>query len=484
MLFNSYVFIFAFLPVTFFIYYFLNYKRMTIGANAFLACASLFFYSWWNIAYLPLMLSSIIFNFFVGRRVAEKDKISFGFLTAKGVLTISVIANLGLLGYFKYSDFFIKNVNSFFSRDFELLNLLLPLAISFFTFQQIAYLVDSYKKGIKEYNFINYTLFVTFFPQLIAGPIVHHKEMMPQFATLRNKLINYDNIAKGMFIFTIGLFKKLVIADTFAVWANAGYAATEAIDIVSAWVTSTSFYFQIYFDYSGYTDMAIGLALLFNIKLPINFFSPLKAQNIQVFWRGWNMTLTRFLREYIFLPLGGARRGRTIGYVNLIITFTLGGLWHGANWTFVFWGILHGTALVVFILWKKHGFKIYGWLAWFLTFNFLNISVVFFRAEDWAAAMRMLKGMVAYDTFILPSVLSFENNLNIKFDNFLGAINGDIWTIVWILVGFILALCFKNSIEKMNEYKPSFFNFIFMSVTLLVGLLYIIKESEFLYYNF
>ncbi|MBL4602313.1 MAG: MBOAT family protein [Emcibacteraceae bacterium] len=457
---------------------------MTMGANAFLACASLFFYSWWNIAYLPLILASIIFNFFIGRRIASKDEVNFGFLTSKRVLVLGIIANVGLLGYYKYSDFFIHNVNSFFDRDYGLLHLILPLAISFFTFQQIAYLVDSYKKGIKEYNFINYTLFVTFFPQLLAGPIVHHSEMMPQFATLRTKLINYDNIAKGMFIFTIGLFKKVVIADTFAEWVNYGYYGTEAIDMLSAWATTLSFSFQIYFDYSGYTDMAIGIALLFNIVLPINFFSPLKSQNIQIFWRRWNMTLTRFLKEYIFMPLGGVRRGRIIACVNLIITFTLGGLWHGADWTFVFWGVLHGTGLVVFILWKKYGFKMYGWLAWFITVNFINVSIVFFRAENWTAAIRMLKGMVAYDMLNLPGPLRFENNLNIKFDNFLGAINGDIWTIVWIFSGFILVLCFKNSIEKMNEYKPSFFNVIFMSFTLLVGILYIVKESEFLYYNF
>lgn len=484
MLFNSYVFIFAFLPVTFFVYFYLNYKQMTTVSSAFLAIASLFFYSWWNIAYLPLILGSMIFNYFIGRKVSKKEELTFGFLSAKGVLTVGIIGNLGLLGYFKYSDFFIANVNEVLGANFELLHLLLPLAISFFTFQQIAYLVDSYKKGTKEYSFVNYALFVTFFPQLIAGPIVHHKEMMPQFSAPENKFLNYDNIAKGMFIFTIGLFKKLVIADSFAVWVNFGYAGTEALDFFSAWATSLSFYFQIYFDYSGYTDMAIGIALLFNIVLPINFYGPLKARNIQEFWRRWNMTLTRFLREYIFLPLGGARKGRTIGYINLIITFTLGGLWHGANWTFVVWGLLHGTALVVFIIWKKMGIKMHQWLAWFLTFNFLNMSVVFFRAEDWTAAMRMLRGMVALDNILLPSQLEFTNNLGLRFGDFLAGASGDITTLAWFAVGFAIVLFFKNSVEKMNEFKPSLFNFLFMSFGLIVGLLYITKESEFLYYSF
>lgn len=456
---------------------------MTQTSSAFLAVASLFFYSYWNINYLPLILTSMLFNYYIGQRVSDREGKTFG-LSAKGVLTVGIIGNLGLLGYFKYADFFIGNVNTVFGANFELLHLLLPLAISFFTFQQIAYLVDSYKKGTKEYNFVNYALFVTFFPQLIAGPIVHHKEMMPQFAAKENKFLNYDNIAKGMFIFTIGLFKKLVIADTFAEWANFGYAGTEALDFFSAWTTSLSFYFQIYFDYSGYTDMAIGIALLFNIVLPINFYGPLKAVNIQEFWRRWNMTLTRFLREYIFLPLGGARKGRTIGYINLIITFTLGGLWHGANWTFVVWGLLHGSALVFFIMWKKFGIKLHHWLSWFITFNFLNMSVVFFRAEDWEAAMRMLKGMVAFDRILLPSEVEFENNLGIQFGDFLAGANGNLSTLIWFAIGFALVLFFKNSIEKMNEFKPSFFNFLFMSFGLIVGLLYITKESEFLYYAF
>jgi len=426
----------------------------------------------------------MVFNYFIGQQVSKKDHITFGILSAKAVLTIGVVGNLGLLGYFKYSDFFISTVNDIFSSDFTMLHLLLPLAISFFTFQQIAYLVDSYKKGAQEYSVINYALFVTFFPQLIAGPIVHHKEMMPQFSASENKLLNYDNIAKGMFIFTIGLFKKLVIADTFAQWANFGFNGTESIDFLSAWAATTSFYFQIYFDYSGYTDMAIGLALLFNIKLPINFFSPFKAQNIQEFWRRWNMTLTRFLREYIFLPLGGARKGRTIGYINLVITFTLGGLWHGASWTFVVWGLLNGTALVVFILWKKYGVKFYKWFSWFVTFIFVDITSVFFRADSWDGAMRMLKGMVAFDYIVLPSELEFANNLNIQFGDFLPGANGNPATLMWLLLGFIIILCFKNSIEKMNEFKPSFYNFLFMSFGLIVGLLYITKESEFLYYNF
>jgi len=303
MLFNSYEFIFVFLPITFFVYFYLNHKRFTEASKVFLVCSSLFFYSWWSIAYLPMILVSMIFNYVIGRSLNKTfnnhDKVSVRRL----ILIFGVVLNLSLLGYFKYADFFLENINIALSVNAEPLNLLLPLAISFFTFQQIAYLVDTYRQETKEYSFLNYALFVTFFPQLIAGPIVHHKEMMPQFAKIRNKIKNYKNIAMGLFIFSIGLFKKVVIADTFAVWANNGFDVATTLSLFEAWATSLSYTFQLYFDFSGYTDMAIGLALLFNIRLPINFNSPYKATNIQDFWRRWHITLSRFLRDYVYILL-------------------------------------------------------------------------------------------------------------------------------------------------------------------------------------
>jgi len=269
MLFNSYEFIFMFLPITWFIYFYLNSKKLTELSKGFLVFSSLFFYSWWNIIYLPLILISMIFNYTIGSSLAKNINSKY----RKAILTFGIVANLLLLGYFKYSDFFISNINLIFDSNISLLHLALPLAISFFTFQQISYLVDSYRKETQEYDFLNYALFVTFFPQLIAGPIVHHKEMMPQFANTRNKVKNYKNIATGLFIFSIGLFKKVVIADTFALWATQGFDVAEKLSLLEAWATSLSYTFQLYFDFSGYTDMAIGIALMFNIKLPINFIS-------------------------------------------------------------------------------------------------------------------------------------------------------------------------------------------------------------------
>ena len=362
MLFNSYEFIFLFLPITFFIYFYLNHKRLTEASKGFLVFASLFFYSWWNIAYLPLILVSMLFNYIIGNQLSKlgsgalappydeakaivSDKSYNKQYSAKFLLAIGVIFNLGLLGYFKYSNFFIANFNIVFDSGVPLLHLALPLAISFYTFQQIAYLVDSYRGETLEYDFLNYAVFVTFFPQLIAGPIVHHAQMMPQFAKAKNKVKNYRNIALGLFIFSMGLFKKVAIADSFAVWATQGFDVAQKLNMIEAWATSLSYTFQLYFDFSGYTDMAIGIALLFNISIPINFNSPYKATSIQDFWRRWHITLSSFLREYLYIPLGGNRKGEVRTYLNLFATFFLAGIWHGAGWLFLFWGTLHGTAL-------------------------------------------------------------------------------------------------------------------------------------------
>jgi D-alanyl-lipoteichoic acid acyltransferase DltB (MBOAT superfamily) len=443
---------------------------LTEAAKAFLIFASLFFYSWWNIAYLPIMLVSILFNYVVGVSLSkdkEHTKVSKKFL-----LIFGIIANVALLGYFKYADFFIENVNFVAGTHINLLNLALPLAISFFTFQQIAYLVDTYK-GEKEYDFLNYANFVTFFPQLIAGPIVHHAEMMPQFTKAKNKVKNYTNIAMGLFIFSIGLFKKVVIADNFAVWATAGFDTATTLNLLEAWATSLSYTFQLYFDFSGYTDMAIGAALLFNIKLPINFNSPYKATNIQDFWRRWHITLTRFLKDYVYIPLGGNRKGdfRTLG--NLMATFMIGGIWHGAGWTFVFWGFLHGTALIVHRVWSQLGFKMNTVLAWFITFNFVNIAWVFFRAKEWDDAIKVLDGM-----------FNFESSFTL--DKFI-----NIYSIEIILFTFIL-IALKNSNEMLKHFKEysrkPILVALFISFLIVSSFAYSIfsnaASSEFLYFNF
>ena len=462
MLFNSYEFIFAFLPLTFFIYFYLNKKRLTKASKAFLVFSSLFFYSWWNIIYLPLIVGSMLFNYIVGKVLIKDNEQKW--VNRKIFLTIGITANITLLSYFKYTDFFITNLNVVASSNVPLLNLVLPLAISFFTFQQIAYLVDSYLRKIHEHNLINYAIFISFFPQLIAGPIVHHKEMIPQFSTTKNKIIQYRNIAIGLFIFAIGLFKKVVIADTFAFWANNGFQNPAVLTTLEAWATTLAYTFQIYFDFSGYTDMAIGAALLFNIKLPINFHSPYKATNIQTFWKHWHITLSQFLKDYLYIPLGGNRQGEWRTFSNMIGIFIVGGLWHGPSWTFVFWGLLHGIALIVYKLWKQYGFKMNIILAWLLTFNFINLSWIFFRAESFD------------DALILIILMTSLHNLEM--------IN-PIW-IFSLFLGLFIILFFKNSTEQIKTIKIN------TLLALLTGLLYTIsllvmeirETSEFLYFQF
>ncbi|GGT84488.1 peptidoglycan O-acetyltransferase [Aliarcobacter butzleri] len=445
----------------------------------------MFFYSYWNVIYLPLILLSIFVNYGVGLSLVNHEKIR---ISSKTILSFGIVFNLGLLGYFKYTDFFLDNFNGIFGTNIPLPHIILPLGISFFTFTQIAFLVDAYKQEAKEYSLINYMLFVTYFPHLLAGPILHHKEMMPQFASKYNWVKNYRNIALGLFIFSIGLFKKVVIADTFAVWANAGFDTATTLNLIEAWATSLSYTFQLYFDFSGYTDMAIGISLMFNIKLPINFNSPYKALSIQDFWRRWHMTLSRFLRDYLYIPLGGNRKGNIRTYVNLITTFLLGGLWHGAGWTFIIWGLLHGIALAIHRLWQSLGFRMNKILAWFITFNFINITWIFFRAKDFESAMKVFGCMFSFDNVVLPSIffkkLAFLENYGIKFDEVTRSISGGSDLLNLTLASMIIVFFFKNSMQLKDKFKSNIFILVFTVFLFVYSMFSLNKFSEFLYFNF
>ncbi len=463
MLFNSFGFIFIFLPISFFIYFYLNRVNFVKSGRYFLLLSNLTFYSAWNIAYLPLILISVIFNYYSGKLLIESN------FNKKRVLIFSIFINLLVLGYFKYTNFFIDNLNLITQSNIKLLNIALPLAISFFTFQQIAYLVDSYRGKIVESNFLDYAIFVTFFPQLIAGPITYYKEITPQFNSREKLYINFSNIQKGITIFAIGLFKKVIIADTFAIWANSGFDSTQTLSFFQAWSSSLSYTFELYYDFSGYTDMAIGIALLFNIKLPINFNSPYRALSIEDFWRRWHITLSRFLKDYIYIPLGGNQKGWMREYINIFITFLLAGIWHGAGWTFILWGLLHGVALILNKIWKRLGFKLHKLVAWFITFNFINVSWVFFRAKDIDDALRVLKGMVSIHSIDAPNLINFS------------------WIAIVIILIFI-----KNSYEITNSqllsnnkkvYVASFF--IMLAILQLFNMqLLENSSSKFIYFEF
>lgn len=486
MLFNSYVFIFIFLPIVFGAYFLLNKAKLVTASNVWLVLSSVFFYGYWNPSYVFLILISILFNYALGSaliKFSDKD-----IKKAKIILIFGVIINLSSLGYYKYTDFFITNINSAFKTELPLLHLVLPLAISFFTFQQIAYLVDSYKKITKEYDFLNYMLFVTFFPQLIAGPIVHHKEMMPQFANLKNKILNFKNISVGLFIFSVGFFKKTVIADSFSVYVSNGFDNSASLNFAEAWIASLSYTFQLYFDFSGYTDMAIGAALLFNIKLPLNFNSPYKALNIQDFWRRWHITLSRWLRDYLYIPLGGNKKSGGRTYFNLIITFILGGFWHGAGWTFLIWGAMHGFGTAVHKFWQNTGIKIPKYIAWGMTFLFVHFAWVFFRAKSYGDAAKIFRGMFGQSGFSLPKALegklAFLNSYGVEFNGLLPNLKGGKSVIIFIFAAFLI-IFMKNSIEISEKFKPNYIFSLATVILFLTGAFMLINNtSEFIYFNF
>lgn len=415
-----------------------------------------------------------------------------------------------LLGGFKYTDFIFSNLNSL-GASLPLPHILLPLALSFVTFQQIAFLVDTYKSTeIKRIDWLDYSLFITFFPQLIAGPIVHHKEMMPQFASLLSKgreMIDWERFARGLFIFSIGLFKKVVIADQFGVWANNGFSYVQKggiLNFFESWATSLSYTFQLYFDFSGYCDMAIGIALFFGITLPINFNSPYKASNIKEFWKRWHMTLGRFLTEYLYIPLGGNKKGFPRELVNVFIVFTLSGIWHGAGWGFIIWGVLHAIAMIIqrvyrYALKSVFGIeeirsKVYIVLCWILTFNFINLSWVFFRSESVSGAVDLIKGMVGMNGVVVPSGLQIYLQ---KIIPFISIKTGELTSIIspsdnktpilYLTIFFLIALCCQNSINYSKKASQKYLANIFCSLLLTLALIQIYAsdyQETFLYFNF
>ncbi len=380
MLFNTPFFLFQFLPLMVVGYYLLNFIRIKELSLLFLIGGSLFFYAYYKLAYVPLILISVVLNFTLGTLLGRWQERKSSSL--KLLLILGLLFNLGLLGYYKYSDFFITQVNALLNMNMGLLRLALPLAIGFYTIQQIAYLVDSYKGLTKGYKLQHYALFVLFFPQLIAGPIVSHQEMMPQLLNDTIRQVNWKNIYLGLALLCLGLAKKM-LADHLGIWVNGTSAdlLLGSIPIVHAWLTMLSYTFQIYFDFSGYADMAIGLGLMFNLHLPVNFNSPYKATSISDFWRRWHITLGHFLRTYLYIPLGGNRKGPVRQALNSFVVFALCGLWHGAGLTFVFWGIIHGIMMITHQVWQRLKRPLPALIALLVTFLLINFSWIPFNAQ-------------------------------------------------------------------------------------------------------
>ncbi len=377
MLFNSVLFITVFLPLTLLGWFGLQRLENPRYAKLFLFGMSLWFYGYYNPWYLLVLLGSLGINYSCSFLLQKHDR---GRL-AGWIFATGLILNVGLLFYFKYFNFFLDNCNFFFHTDWHLEKIALPLGISFFTFQQISFLVDRYKKLAPHYSFLDYACFVTYFPQLIAGPIVLHSEFIPVLQARQNRRPCVTNLLNGFSLFILGLAKKVLLADVLAIVVNAEYNNIAYLDAPSAWLTILFYMLELYFDFSGYCDMARGIGKMFGFSLPENFDSPLRAVSVGDFWRRWHMTLSRFLSNYIYIPLGGNRKGTAIKCRNILIVFAVSGLWHGANWTFVVWGLLHGLARVFETLFPKFRFRrdFFNRLA---TFLFVTLTFGIFRSDS------------------------------------------------------------------------------------------------------
>ncbi len=517
MLFNSYIFIFIFLPIALIGWYGFNrYGRYKL-ASLFLAGMSLWFYGYFNVSYLAIILCSIGMNYALSyllnkipaqRHIKECEespsanaRTGLSLLNRLGLIS-GILLNLGILFYFKYYDFFIENINLAFHTDFNLKHILLPLGISFFTFQQLSFIIDRALGRCEHYSFLNYLTFVTFFPQLIAGPIVLYKEMIPQFEDRSKRCFDASFFARGIYLFVLGLAKKVLLADTFGLMANYGFAQTFSLDSVSTIFVILAYSFELYFDFSGYSDMAIGLGRMFHIELPVNFNSPYRSCSIKEFWQRWHITLSRFFVTYVYIPLGGSRKGKTRMLINTFLIFLLSGLWHGAAWTYVAWGAMQGLLVV----WDNLGiigiqgreekrpsrFHIPPWLGWIFTFALFNLSLFFFRSESMLGAMQLFKNLFSgsytgkiYEVAAqldISEIYIFKQALDIAVP---GMVNHIYLIFMFILFALAFFLIFRrNAYDRATNNELTSTRCWGICILFLWCVISLSQVSTFLYFNF
>lgn len=489
MLFNSYIFIFLFLPVVLLGYYGLNYIKQYKLALVYLTSMSMLFCGYMSVDYLIIVLLSMIGNFLVVEGMARAHK-SIG---RTCFLLMGILWNIGLLFWFKYYDFFAENVNVVFKTDISLMRLVMPLGISFYTFRQLSYVIDYYRGECEKYGLLEYSLYVSFFPKFIQGPIVYHQELIPQFRKEENKKLNYDNLSKGIYAFALGLAKKVLIADTLSKVVNIGYNNVSELNAPSAILVMIAYSLQIYFDFSGYCDMASGVCYLLQIELPINFNSPYKAQSIIDFWSRWHMTLTRFFTKYVYIPLGGSRKGTVRTYRNVMVVFLISGLWHGANWTFLLWGALNGVVNVIerwkpiktFLVRIPKGIRI-G-----VTFILTTFAWSIFRADSIKQVFVLWSRLFTteWGTIYKPITEAFHDLIEMKVlyhFGFSGLMNAYPGLFIGMFVLFLLLACFmmKNTQEKIREFPFNHRKIVVVVVLMLWSILSLSNVSEFLYVNF
>ena len=406
----------------------------------------------------------------------------------KSVLAVGILLNIGLIFYFKYYNFFMENVNVLFRKNFELLHIALPLGISYFTFQQIGYLVDSYRGETKDYCFLDYVSFVLFFPQISSGPIVRHKELIPQFRNKELKKVCYENLSMGLYIFSCGLAKKVLIADTFGRAASWGFSNIELMSSMDAILVSLCYTFQLYFDFSGYSDMALGIARMLNIELPQNFNSPYKATSIIDFWDRWHMSLTRFLREYVYFPLGGSRKGTLRTYLNIMAVFLVSGIWHGANWTFIIWGALNGILNCATRMFKDLWEKVPKFIQWICTFVTVNFLWIVFRVKNIGEAKLFVTKIFSMNSFSVSE--QFKESILLEEIEILGRFlpAGIFAHITNLSIALFFAIMFgitifgKNSSEV--KYEKTVKRLVFVTFLLCLSIISLSGVSEFLYVDF
>lgn len=475
MIFSTYQFIFLFLPVTFFGYFILNRFRLYSVSKIWLVVASLYFYGQGSPDFFPFFLASITGNYIVGIAMTKMEGNQS--VQRKILLGVGLAGNIGLLGYYKYTDFFIENYNLLTGSDYALKHIVLPIGISFFTFQLIAFLVDSYRGETKQYDIINYLLFITFFPQLIVGPIIHHAEIVPQFEDERNLKLNYDNIARGLFLFAIGCAKKILLADPMTTNAQSFFnSVPDDPGLLLTWFSAIEYTISYYFDLSGYADMAIGLGLMFNIHIPQNFDSPYKARNFQDYWRRWHITLSRFLSTYIFRSVYKRDCKWRNYYIATMATFFVSGFWHGAGWTFIVWGLVNGFFVCTASWMKRKGWSFPAWLAYPLTALGVILARVLFVSNSFTDAWNVYRGMVNFSSLgsglseALAAVWNF-----VKWHKSSGLI---------LVIGIIICWFLPSSKKMTEKFKPSVWTALYAGGLMLICVMQMNKVVQFLYFQF
>ena len=482
MLFNSYEFLFLFLPIAVGGYFFFGSRERTSEwANIWLVGLSLFFYSYWDIKYLPLLLLSIGFNYVISgyiiRYRKEKQK-----KNAKTVFLLGIFFNAGLLGFFKYMDFFLENLN-YLGAQFPLLHIILPLGISFFTITQMVYLVDCYEGVAKERNLVHYALFVSFFPHLLAGPILYHRPMMKQFKDTSLRRVDWDNMGRGVSLFIIGLVKKVLIADSFVQTVANGFSNPESLTLIDSWLIVFCYMMQLYFDFSGYSDMAVGIARMMNINIPINFNSPYRAYGIIDFWQRWHMSLTTTITNYLYTPMVMACKKISFGkaMVATFVSMFIAGAWHGAGWNYIIFGSLHGLGLVLNHTWKRYHLWMWKPIGYILTLGLVSVTFVFFRAESVVDALQVLYAMIGGNGLSVPHRVADIVN------RYLGMVVAVWWSDVpkqTLILALLLVIFCPNSNELVKRLKPNRKYAVVLGILLVLGVLSLSQITEFLYFQF